>query len=316
MNQFLYYLYLYRVMKLYLFIGVCLITLYLTMYKYKGIKTIPEIAKDNTELRKKDNYNFLNEEHSIVTTLNNIERSEKVTLKDVQEKWSLNKNTIDAKLNLKVISFISKTINTLGILHMKDYYIHTIENIYVMKDSDKNFRMVGDVFMYDIRSFFTFRIVFDFVSFKDNVYINYIDIDESSTNNILDRYNVKWNSQGILDNFHNFDMNVISLLNNHYQMNTSLLQLSGKTKESSLEKTTRLSKFYSDPNNPSVEFPIFCKKHTSNWGYGGYYLPSSNECMFHNPYSSPYPNDPYDAPGVVTHRVDSNEYEWMFEPEM
>lgn len=302
-------------MKVYLIMAVILIAVYLVFYKYKGLKTKQEIIQENKELRKKDKHNFLSAEHSILTTLNNIENSEKVTLDEVTEKWSLNKNTIDANLNSRVICFLNKTIQNLGILTLKDFYIHTIENIYVMKDSEKNFRIVGDTFVQDVPGFYTFRLLFDFVSLNDDVYINYIDIDESSVNNILDRYNVKWNSQGILDNFSNFDQGVISILDNHYKSNTKLLKVTKDTEDDVFDKTTRLVKFYSDPTKPSVEFPIFCKKHKGEWGYDGVYFENTKDCMFHNPYSTSYPNQPYRAPGVVTGRTDSNQYDWLYKPE-
>ena len=34
-----------------------------------------------------------------------------------------------------------------------------------------------------------------------------------------------------------------------------------------------------------------------------------------NPSTVPYPNEPYDAPGVVTDRVDDNEYSWLYNPQ-
>ena len=113
-------------MKLFLLVVTIAITIYLIVYKYQGLLTIQEISQDNQELRKKDNHNFLNAEHSMLATLNNIELSDKVTIDNVREKWSLNKHIIDADLNKQVVNFLSKTIDTLGIFHTKDYHLHTI----------------------------------------------------------------------------------------------------------------------------------------------------------------------------------------------
>jgi len=301
-------------MKLLLLLVTIVVTIYLIVYKYQDLETIPEMSHVNQELRKKDNHSFLDSKHSMLVTLNNIEISDKVTIGNVQEKWSLNKHIIDADLNKQVVCFLSKTIDTLGIFSSNDYHLHTIENIYVMKDSDRNFRIVGDAFIQDIKSYFSIRLTFDFVSLGDDVYINYIDIDESSVNNLLDRYNVKWRSQGILNDFHSFDMNVVTLLDNHYKSNTKLFKVTRDTRDEDLLRTTRLVKFYSSPDTPSVEFPMFCKKNTGRWNYRGDALPTTNYCMFHNPYSTPYPNDPYFAPGVVTTRTDTNDYDWMKNP--
>jgi hypothetical protein len=302
-------------MKLYLFIAVFILTIYLVMYKYRFKQTKEVIREENKELRKKDNHSFQGPNHSILVTLNNIQASDKVTLDEVSEKWSLTKDTIDPLLNKKIVTFIRESLNTLGLFPLQDYYIHTIENIYMMKDSNTNFRMVGDAFVQDIRSFFTFRILFDFVSINDNVYINYVDIDESSVNTLMDRYNIRWKSQGILNNFNSFDKGVMSLLDNHYETNTTLFKANKDTRDEEFDRTTRITQFYSASNRPSVEFPMFCKKHTKEWDLTGNYLQTINDCMFHNPYTIKYPNDPYFAPGVITKRTDVNNYNWLYKPE-
>ena len=109
-------------------------------------------------------------------------------------------------------------------------------------------------------------------------------------------------------------MNVVTLLDNHYKSNTKLFKVTKDTRDEELQRTTRLVKFHSSPDTPSVEFPMFCKKHTGRWSYSGEALPTINKCMFHNPYSVPYPNDPYFAPGVITNRTDTNDYDWLKNP--
>ena len=301
-------------MKLFLLLITIVITIYLYKYKYRGLESIPEVSKANQRLRRKDTHSFTSPHHSLLVTLNNIEISEKVTIKNVQEKWSLNKHTIDEDLRKQITSFISKTIDTLGVFKKHDYYIHTIENIYVIKDSDGNFRIVGDTFIQDIRNFYSVRLTFDFVSLGDDVYINYLDIDESSINNLLDRYNVRWKSQGILNDLNSFNMDVMALLDNNYKSNTKLLSVSSDTRDEELNRTTRLVHFYSSPDTPSVEFPIFCDTVENEWDYQGNSFKTTNRCVLHNPYTTPYPNDPYFAPGVVTKRTDTNDYDWLYNP--
>ena len=143
----------------------------------------------------------------------------------------------------------------------KDYYLHTIENIYVMKDKDENFRIVGDAFLQDIKSFYSVRITFDFVKYNGDVYINYLDIDESSVNNIMDRYNVKWNSQGILSGYNAFNKDVVALLDNHYVSNTSIV-LKKDIRESALDKTLRIVQDLVNPINLRLSSYV-CKKHTN-----------------------------------------------------
>ena len=40
----------------------------------------------------------------------------------------------------------------------------------------------------------------------------------------------------------------------------------------------------------------------------------NSECVAKNNALQKYPNSPYDAPGVVTNRVDFNAYDWLKNP--
>lgn len=300
-------------MKSFLVILVSVIAIYLLFFKKSQTKSLQELKQENQDRRIKDNFQFMNPEHSLLYTLNNIELAEKVTIGDIKDQWSVTKDTIDANLNKKIVQFIMDTIDTLGIFTKQDYYLHTIENIYVMKDKDENFRIVGDAFLQDIKSFYSVRITFDFVKYNGDVYINYLDIDESSVNNIMDRYNVKWNSQGILSGYNAFNKDVVALLDNHYVSNTSIVSLKKDTRESALDKTLRIVQVPGQPDKPSIEFPMFCKKHTNRWGYEGHALPTIQKCMFHNPYYAIYPNQPYFAPGITTQRSHTERYKTLYE---
>jgi hypothetical protein len=300
-------------MKSFLVILVSAIAIYLLFFKNTRTKSLQEIKEDNQKRRVKDNFEFKDPEHSLLYTLNNIDLSEKVTLGDIKDQWSVTKDTIDANLNQKIVRFIMDTIDTLGLFMKKDYYLHTIENIYVMKDTADNFRLVGDAFLQDIKSFYSVRITFDFLKFDDIVYINYVDVDESSVNNIMDRYNVKWNSQGILSGYNAFNKDIVQLLDNHYKSNSNVISLNKDTRDSALEKTLRIVQVPSQPNKPSIEFPMFCKKNTNRWGYEGSSLPTIQKCMFHNPYYAIYPNQPYFAPGITTQRSHTERYKTLYE---
>ena len=56
---------------------------------------------------KYENNSFVKPEHNLFNLLSNISLSNKVVLKDIKEKWSLTKQTIDS-LNEKIIQFIKK----------------------------------------------------------------------------------------------------------------------------------------------------------------------------------------------------------------
>ena len=55
---------------------------------------------------------------------------------------------------------------------------------------------------------------------------------------------------------------------------------------------------YLTANVPMEESPMFCK---------------DKHCAFDNPSYQPYPNIPYQAPGVVTNNVYQNDLDWAFD---
>ncbi len=73
-------------------------------------------------------------ENNLVEALTNISSADKVTLKNITEKFSLNKKVIDQKLNQKLLEIIKKVINGAGLASGNKYYVKTIENAYIMKD--------------------------------------------------------------------------------------------------------------------------------------------------------------------------------------
>ena len=66
--------------------------------------------------------------------------------------------------------------------------------MYVMKDEHGNYRSILNCFIYDIKNHYTIKLSMDIVSYEGEIYFNFIDIDESSINNILNNYDVKWDA--------------------------------------------------------------------------------------------------------------------------
>ena len=83
-------------------------------------------------------------------------------------------------------------INKIGGIASKGFYVKGVDNMYVMKDDEGNFRCILNTFIYDIKGYYTNKLVMDIVSIDGTFYINFVDIDESSFNNILNTYDVRW----------------------------------------------------------------------------------------------------------------------------
>ena len=76
--------------------------------------------------KKVQNNSFVKPEHNLFHLLSNISLSDKVVLKNIKEKWSLTKQTINAELNEKIVNLEIPTGNPLLIkfgnnLKVQDY---------------------------------------------------------------------------------------------------------------------------------------------------------------------------------------------------
>ena len=60
---------------------------------------------------------------------------------------------------------------------------------------------------------------------------------------------------------------------------------------------------------------MFCNKYGPGWNKESILTDNEKDCVMQNPSTVPYPNEPYDAPGVVTSRVDRNAFDWLFDPD-
>ena len=94
-----------------------------------------------------------------------------------------------------------------------------------MKDKKGNYRTVISAFIYDIKNYHTVKIIIDAVYFENILYVNHIDIDESGIKNVLQHYDIKYKSSGILSNYNNFDKNVEVLLDNYYKEKYKVIPL-------------------------------------------------------------------------------------------
>ena len=295
-------------------VGV-LIVLYYFYTINENNKTI-EITSMVGELKDEDDI-VLSKKNKLTKLFNDISSADKVSLKNVTGKWSMNKDTMDVQLNSKITDIIKLIISKIGGLSNKEYYIKKIDNLFVLKDDDGNYRCILNCFIYDIKGYYTNKLVMDIVSIDGIIYLNFIDIDESSFNNILNTYDIRWESQGILADYDTFDENVQVMLDNYYNSKYKILYIDNETIDKDLSGTytlDQLVQFHLPANIPNENSPMFCDKYSDTWDKDAV-SDFINNCQLNNTSLSPYPNIPYNGPGVITKRSDENIYSWIVNPE-
>jgi hypothetical protein len=298
------------------FLVLFLLTKYLQK-KNPQIVSIKDEVEDIIEEKNisVDEYTFKEPKYPIYQIIKNIQESEKVTLKDVVDRWSLNKKTIDVELKKQVITLLYKIFCSIGISKNNNLHIQDIENMYVIKNKDNNFRLIADFFAYERYNNHVMKFVIDFVSINGDVFVNYIDIDGGSVKNIMNKYDVKWRSQGILSNYNMFDKDIEVYLNNHYKSENILHFFEGKNRPT-FNKIIELKNVYYPSDISHIYSPMFCKKYSNKtWNTTSIPDKTGENCLYHTNSAKPKYNVPYDAPGVVTTRVDKNNYDWMFNPD-
>lgn len=284
--------------------------------KYNGIKKelnshIPENS-------------FVKPEHKLLKLLNSVSSSDKIVLFNIVEKESYTSGTISEETNDNVIDILKKIIGSINNISETDFYIKNIENIYLLKDKFNNLRFIVDTFMYDVKNYYTIRLSVDIVVYNGVTFINYLDIDESAVNNILNKYDIKYQAQGILSKYNMFIEDSESILNKHYKENYKVIGIKDNTSlefdkydTSGVFTLDQLVLNYLPAGTSNSYAPSFCNKNSDEFNkYGVNKMNEINsDCIATSNNLVKEPNLPYDAPGVVTKRVDFNEYDWLKNPQ-
>lgn len=267
---------------------------------------------------------FVKPQHKLLELLSNISSGNKIYLQDLVERKSYTNKTIPDEYNTVIIDIMKKMISGINGISDTDFFIKDLENVYFTMDKLGNKRFIVDTFMYDYNNHYTIRINTDIVIYDNVVYINMLDIDPSAINNILNNYDIKYQSNGILSKYDMRINDAESILNKNYKLNNKLINLSsdtsldvGKTSDiTSVFTLDQLVKNYLPSGVPNKNASYFCNKTSDYFDSKGinFINDVSSDCVSNNNASVKYPNVPYNAPGVVTTRVDKNNYDWMKNP--
>lgn len=276
--------------------------------KYKS--TYVESFQENT-------VSFTNPQNMFLKAMSDIKQSDKIILENVTSKCYLDKNTIDVELNKKVTDILKDVISHLNrILKESEYFIKDLEGLYVIKDDKENYRLVISSFIYDIKNHYQVKFIMDIVYLNNEYYLNYLNIDERATNNILNKYDVRQvnnYTSGVLLSYDMVNDDLENTLNEHYTTNNNILDyVNIQNKQYNFFKLNDLSKYYLPEDVPNLFSPSFCDKDSNEWTTNG--VPKQNRnlpdtCIANNNSLTKILNDPYDAPGVLS---GPSEYSWMF----
>ena len=262
---------------------------------------------------------FSNPKQMFLKAINDIKLSDKIVLNNVVSKCYMDKNTIEPSLNIKVNNILKKTISEMNkILNEDEYFIKGLEGLYIIKDDKENFRLIISSFIYDIKNYYQIKFIMDVVFINDEYYLNFMNIDERATNNLINRYDIRdidHQAKGLLLSYDMVNEDLESILNEHYKQNNNILDFTNNNKnEYKFMKLSDLSKYYLPDGVSNLFSPMFCEKYSDNWGSNGVPLKNTNlpdTCIENNNSITQILNEPYDAPGVL-YRDKTSEYSWLF----
>lgn len=296
-------------------VGILIIFLLLwklCSYKYKSKSRKIENFEQNTK-------SFIEPENMFYKALSDIKLSDKIILQNVVSKCYLDKDTIEPELNNKVNDILKETISHINkIIKEGEYFIKRLEGLYIIKDNTGNFRLIISSFIYDVKNYYQVKFIMDIVFMKGEYYINYMNIDERATNNIVNKYdvrNVNNNSIGVLLSYDMVNDDLEDTLNQYYRTNNNIIDFTNINKnEYNFIKISDLSKYYLPENVPNLFSPTFCDKESDSWDQNG--VPNENDnipksCVANNNAITKILNQPYDAPGVL-YSDKNSDFSWMF----
>tara|TARA_B100000686_G_C16668833_1_gene905165 strand:- start:119 stop:1057 length:939 start_codon:yes stop_codon:yes gene_type:complete len=284
---------------------------YINDKNFNTVEVVGELKKEKTQKMRKN---------ALLSLLNDISSADKVILENITDEWIMTKDIIDESMKNEVNGIIEEILSSLSNVSDHKFYINNIENMYVMKDSNGNYRCILNCFIFEVIKYYTIKLSMDIVSYDGVIYFNFIDIDESSIASILDKYDIKYDGSGILSNHEMFDKNTKDILDNYYYNNYDIVFLNNKHMD--VDNTTLFtidqlknkhlpSNIPKDPNHP-----YFCNKSKRSWDNKGIKDIGGEICVSNDNTYGGILNTPTNGPGRITDNPDNNIHRWLFNKSM
>lgn len=335
----------------YLYLIALIVVLYFIWEKFGKSPSIDDITNviysehdGRGKLKNETNIGFVKPEHRLLKILSSISSGYKMVLRGKCNKFIYNKHTISTELKDKLTFLIQDVISSLNHISQQEYYMKTLENVYSMLDSKGNQRYLMDFFIYDVKNYYTIRLIADIVIVDHEIYINYLNVQSGSNNRLLDKYDVKFNSIGILFDSDMFHQDIIKTFDSYYSSSFEVIGVSDSSLEYNKEDlngvltmnslrnaylpSTISPETYQELNNKGlsgyldmylpenqnlIKSPEFCNKYKIEWD--SYGITDKNEdCYFNNTQTSSKINEPWSGPGVMYERSSQDQYKWLKDP--
>ena len=302
----------------------------------------------STKQENTTNIGFVKPEHRLIKILTSISSGTKIILAGKCDQFIYNKNTITTELKDKLTYLVHDVISSLNHISQNEYYMKTIENVYAIIDSKGNQRYIMDFFIYDTKHYYTIRLIADIVIVDHEIYINYLHVQSGSNNRLLNKYDIKFNSVGILFDSNMFQQDITKIFDSYYTTSFKVIGVSDSSLEYNKEDLTgaftmnSLRNAYLPPtissdtyeelsgkglsgyldmylpeNQNLIKSPEFCNKYKMEWDKYG--VPNNNDsqdgnCYLNNTQTTTKINDPWFGPGVMYKRSSQDQYKWLKDP--
>jgi len=281
----------------------------------------------------KDNSGHVKPDHLLYDVLQQFSSGDKVNLSGECQVNLYSKYIIEPSMKAEFTTLLNKIFNSVYGLTQISFQVQELNNIYEQIDSLGNKRYIIDATLHSVSNHYTVKVILDIVILQGEIKVNHIGINGASNNNIIDRYDIVYQDQGILLNHNNFTENIRSLLDTEYRKNNNLIAVDSSKLDSrnydlnevlsldSLLKTylpsnlsseseknlkmkgvDGLLEMYLPPHISAIKSPQFCNKYLNGWTSDGVNTVGNEGCVFdHNTTSTEY-NQPYMAPGMFFNR--------------
>lgn len=265
---------------------------------------------------------FIKPKHKLHKILHKISNKNKINLSKDYVNRMYTKDTIDEILLEKIKNQIYIIFyQGLKLVYNVDYFLKDIVNVYEQVDFYGNNRYIVSLFLYDIKNYYNFKLLIDYVIIKGDLYVNYIGDDISSNLNLLNKYDYTMSNRGYLENNINIDKNIKEILNSYYSSNYKVIGYDTPSKNYShyiskldtIYKISDYSKIFLPKNIPTEYNPLFCKKSGIDWDDSGVFKKGQETCMVNNNSAFREPMSAFDSPGTYPkqQRTKSKEYGWL-----
>jgi len=291
---------------------------------------------------------FVKPEHRLLKILGSLSSGPKVKLGGICSHTIYNKNTLPVELREASVHLASRLIQSVAQISRQEYYMKKIENVYHLRDRKGNQRFILDFFIYDVANYYTIRLIADVVILDGITYVNYLNLQTASNSTLLNKYDMKFNSMGILFGNEMFQENIGSLFDTMYMNSFKVIGINDTNLEYTKEDLSDIVtlealetgympshlspgsvqelqekglesylEMYLPPNQSTIKDPLFCKKYKIEWDTHG--IPYEREdipdsCIRHNNQARAKINDPWFGPGLLYDRSSEDAYKWLKEP--